>query len=106
MPYRARTSASRASSSRAIAVLAACWDRGRADAASDVPGTFSGVTVAVGPMLGSGGQGQHVGPAAPAAPGPMVDVIARPRELASMKADGVLTEAEFEAQEQRVLAQQ
>ena len=74
--------------------------------AESFPGSFSGVTGAVGATVGTGGQGQPVGPAAPVAPGPMGDVIAQLRELASMKADGVLTEAEFEAQKQRVLAQQ
>lgn len=37
--------------------------------------------------------------------GPMADVLAQLRELTGLKDQGALTEAEFEAQKQRILAQ-
>jgi hypothetical protein len=42
-------------------------------------------------------------PAQPAAP--MADVLEQLRALADLKTNGVLSEAEFEAQKQRILAQ-
>jgi Short C-terminal domain len=44
-------------------------------------------------------------PAQAPQPPPPVDVVSRLRELADLRAEGVLTDAEFETQKQRVLAQ-
>jgi Short C-terminal domain len=48
-------------------------------------------------------QGQYQEPA-PAAPAPAADPLDRLKELGELKASGVLTDAEFEAQKAKILA--
>ena len=67
--------------------------------------TFPASTDPVGGLVtaGAGLIGGAI-PAQPAPPGPALDVASQLRELANLRAEGVLTDAEFEAQKQRVLA--
>jgi hypothetical protein len=49
-------------------------------------------------------QPQYVQPAPPPAPAPAPDFIEQLKELAALKNQGILTDAEFEAQKAKILA--
>jgi hypothetical protein len=49
-------------------------------------------------------QQQQYAPPPPPAPAPATDVVTQLKELADLKAQGILTDAEFEAQKAKILA--
>jgi Short C-terminal domain len=70
------------------------------------PGTFRGVTDSVAGMLNpAAAAAAGSGTAAQPADGTMAGVVAQLRELATLKQEGMLTDAEFDEQKRRLLAQ-
>jgi hypothetical protein len=70
------------------------------------PGTFRGVTDSVAGMLNpAAATAAASSPAGQPADGPMADVLSQLRELATLKQEGMLTDAEFDEQKRRILAQ-
>ncbi len=78
---------------------AASWSDPRAGEAAGSPSAPSW-TPALPPEPATGSAARAAGGA------PMTEVLAQLRELADLKAAGVLTDAEFDAQKQRILATQ
>jgi hypothetical protein len=70
------------------------------------PGTFRGVTESVAGLLNpAAATAGASGSASQPAHGPLGDVVTQLRELATLKQEGMLTDAEFDEQKRRVLAQ-
>ena len=68
-------------------------------------GSLSGVTGSVGAVLTPGGAPELGDRPQDPGTGQIADVLVQLRELSALRAEGVLTEAEFEIQKRRVLAQ-